>query len=369
LPGRLDHTQAQDTALGEKGGYAMKQKFVVVTCLVVLLVFVGVSIGAGTTAAAKETTLRLVIPSPPDDKVLTFPVNELAKRFNDRAKGQYKIEVHAGGALAKIPEYFDSIRVGAVEMACIDWSIFGFLDPRLSAVSAPFLVDTLKGANHMTKQLLPLHDALFQEKFNAKALGMFSVDGLIVVSNKPIKTLSDWKGLLAGVSAPPSAALFKGLGASPVSIMWTDLYESLQKHVIDASAMTMHGAIVVNLMEVCDYMTLFFGHANFNGYMINQDVWKKMPPNIQKILQEEIDKTCKFMEDRFLKLTDEDLAYLKQKGKKVYALPKAEREKWVALLAPYRDKELAGFGDFGKKITQAADEANKRFPYVEQTIK
>jgi TRAP-type C4-dicarboxylate transport system substrate-binding protein len=313
--------------------------------------------------------LRLIAPSPPDDNVLTYPIIDLAKRFNERAKGQYKIEVHPGGALAKIPEYFDAIRVGAVEMASIDWSIFGFLDPKLSAVSAPFLVDTLKGAQYMTKRLLPLHDTLLQEKFNAKALGMFSVDGIIVVSSKPIKTLNDWKGLLAGVSAPSSAVLFKGLGASPVSIVWTDLYESLQKHVIDASAMTMHGALVVNLMDVCDYMTLFFGHANFNGYMINLDVWKKMPPNIQKILQEEVDRTCDFMKDRYLKLTDEDLAVLKQKGKKVYAVPRAERQKWAALLAPYREKELAKFGEFGQKIKQAAEEANKLFPYVEQPIK
>jgi TRAP-type C4-dicarboxylate transport system substrate-binding protein len=347
----------------------MRKQRQLLVASIVLLIFVGVSFGLSSTVHAKEVTLRLIVPSPPDDKILTSPVIELAKRFNERAKGQYKIEVFPGGALAKIPEYFDSIRVGAVEMASIDWSIFGFLDPKLSAVSTPFLVDTLKGANYMTKALLPLHDSLFQEKFNAKALGMFSVDGLIVVSSKPIKTLNDWKGLLAGVSAPPSAALFKGLGASPVNIVWTDLYESLQKHVIDASAMTMHGAIVVNLMDVCDYMTLFFGHPNFNGYMINLDVWKKMPANIQKILQEEIGKTCKFMEERFLKLTDEDLAFLKQKGKKVYALPKAERDKWVAQLAPYRDKELANLGDFGKKVKQAADEANKKFPYVEQAIK
>ena len=148
--------------------------------------------------------------------------------------------------------------------------------------------------------------------------------------------------------------------------MWTDLYESPQKHVIDASAMTMHGGLVVNLMDACDYMTLFFGHANFNGYMINQDVWKEMPASIQKILQEEVDRTCKHREDLFLKLTDEDLAVLKQKGKNVYALPKDERGKWVALLASSREKELARLGDFGQKVKQAADEANKRFPYVEQ---
>jgi hypothetical protein len=48
------------------------------------------------------------------------------------------------------------------------------------------------------------------------------------------------------------------------------------------------------------------------------------------------------------------------KRTKVYALPKeAEREKWAALLASYREKELAKFGDFGQRIKQAAEEANK----------
>jgi TRAP-type transport system periplasmic protein len=276
--------------------------------------FLALFVGA---ADAKEITLRLVIPSPADDKSLTFQAQEMAKRFNARAKGQYKIEVYPGGALAKIPEYFDSVRVGAIEMACVDWGIFSFLDPRLGLVSTPFLVDTLEGSNYMLKGLLPLHDAIFQEKFNAKALGMYSTDGVCLVSNKPIKTMEDMKGLLVAAPSPTAAAMFKGLGASPVNIMWTDLFESLQKKIVDASAMTLHGALVMNLMEACDYMTLFFGHANFNGYTINLDVWKKMPKDIQKALQEEIDGACKWMEGSLIEMQAEDMRFLRDKGKKV----------------------------------------------------
>jgi TRAP-type transport system periplasmic protein len=342
---------------------------IVTAVLVTVLLFGGLLVFAGSAANAKEITLRLVIPSPADDKSLTLQAVEMAKRFNARAKGQYKIEVYPGGALAKIPEYFDSVRVGAVEMACVDWGIFSFLDPRLGLVSTPFLVDTIEGSNHMLKGLLPLHDAIFREKFNAKALGMFSTDGVCLVSNKPVKTLDELKGLLVAAPSPTAAAMFKGLGASPVNIMWTDLFEALQKKTVDASAMTLHGAIVMNLMEACDCMTLFFGHANFNGYTINMDVWKKMPTEIQKALQEEIDAACKWMEGSLIRMQSEDMRFLRDKGKKVYAVPKEERARWASLLVPYKDKQMAAFGDFGPKIKQIAEEANRRFPYTGQAPK
>jgi TRAP-type C4-dicarboxylate transport system substrate-binding protein len=347
----------------------MKKPVVFAVLFVAFLSF-GILVAGAPDVHAKETVLRLVIPVPITDYPLATQAVDMTKRFNKRAKGQYQIEVHAGGSLAKIPEYFDAVRVGAVEMACVDWAIFSFLDPRFNAVSTPFLVDSLEASNYMVKKLLPLHDAIFQEKFNAKALGMYSTDGLSLVSTtKPIKTLADWKGLLVGAGSPVTSTLFKTLGASPVTIMWTDLYESLQKHIIDAAAQTTHGAIAMNLMGVCDYITPFFGHANFNGYTINLDAWKKMPPNIQKILQEEIDRACKQAEGAFLKLPAEDAKILKQKGKKIYVLPKAERAKWAALMAPYKEKQLASYGEFGAKVKEIAEEANKKYPYEEMVIK
>jgi hypothetical protein len=50
-------------------------------------------------------------------------------------------------------------------------------------------------------------------------------------------------------------------------------------------------------------------------------------------------------------------------------VPKGERARWAAMLAPYRDKQMASFGEFGLKIKQIAEEANKRFPYTGQAPK
>jgi TRAP-type C4-dicarboxylate transport system substrate-binding protein len=340
----------------------------VIGLALILLVTGGIFTGADM-ADAKEIVLRLVTPAPADDYPLTYKDMELAKRFNERAKGEYKIEVHPGGALAKIPEYFDAVRVGAVEMADVNWAIFGSLDQKLGVMETAFLIDSIEGSMYMSKKVLPLYDALFQEKFNAKALSMFTVDGLQIVSTKPVKTLGDWKGLLAGASGPGAANLFKGLGAAPVVIMWTDQYESLQKKVIDATAQTAHGALAMSLMDVCKNITFFWGHGVWNGFTINLDTWKKMPKHIQQILQEEADKAAQWTEQAILKMRDDDMKAFKQKGTNIIVVPKAEREKWVKLLAPVRDREISNAGEFGAKIKKIADEANKKFPYDDKFVK
>lgn len=317
----------------------------------------------------KPITLRLVTPTPEGDYPQTYRDKELAKRFNERAKGEYMIEVYAGGALAKLPEYFDAVRVGAVDMAFSNWGMFSFLDRRLGLLELPFLFDNNYATNEACKHLLPLYDRIFQERFNAKGLGMMNTGGLNLFSTRPVKRLEDWKGLLVGAVSPPTAMLIKGLGGSPVTIMFFDLYESLQKKVIDAATLSAHGGVVFGLPDVCKHYTVFYGISAFAGYTVNLDVWKKMPRHIQTILEEEAEKSAEWMKKIILgELLDEDLKVMKQKGVSVYVLPKEERERWVRLLAPELEKQLAESGEFGRKVKTIAEEANKKHPYSERGL-
>ena len=176
-----------------------KQRSIIIVGFVALLLLIGVQVTGIHEAVAKgPIIIRLVQPAPAGDFPLTYKDMELAKRFNARAKDEYKIEVHAGGALVKVPEFIDAVRIGAVEMACIDWGIFSFLDPRLGAEGIAFLADSEEADIAMAKPMVPLFDAVFQEKFNQKALGRYSSGVMGIYSNKPIKSLEDMKGLLVG---------------------------------------------------------------------------------------------------------------------------------------------------------------------------
>jgi TRAP-type C4-dicarboxylate transport system substrate-binding protein len=345
----------------------MKKRFMLLSILVMTFFLIGVVCSNTAIAQKKPVVLRLVIPAPEGDWPLTFKDKELAKRFNERAKGEYKIEVHAGGALAKLPEYFDAVRIGAVEIADSPWGMYSFLDPRLGIIELPFLFDSMGAVTAACRPYVSLYDQLMQEKFNAKGLGLVNTGGIQLYSTKPVKTLEDWKGLLVGAISPPTAEMIKQLGGSPVTIMWTDMYESLQKKVIDATTQSSHGGLVMGMTDVCKHLTVFHGIAAWNGYTINLDVWKKMPKEIQQILQEEINTTVDWLNNTVMtKLGDDDMKALKEKGVSIYIVPKAERDRWEKMFTSYDEKQIASFGDFGQKVKKIADDANKRYPYTER---
>jgi TRAP-type transport system periplasmic protein len=350
-------------------GERMKKSWFLVLMVTILFVAVTMIIPGNSFAQKKPIVLRLVVPTPPGDYPLGTALDEMAKKFNARAKGEYKMEIHAGGALAKMPEYFDAVRIGAVEMSSVGWTIFSFLDQRLGVIEAPYLFASNDAALHAIKGLLPLYDQILQEKFNAKGLGLVVFTASEVISSKPVKKLEDVKGLLVGSVSPVASAMVKDLGGSPVTIMWPDLYESLQKNVVNATMSHVHAARVMNFFDACKYATLSFGPASFQGVAINLDIWKKMPKNIQKILQEEVDASNAWLGKMFVKLTEDDIKELTAKGVSFYWLPAAERDRWAKATAAYREKQLTSFGDFGAKVRQIADEANKKFPYKEGTYR
>lgn len=335
--------------------------------LVIPFFLISIIISGTAMAQKKPVVLRLVVPAPAGDYPMTYKDLELAKRFNERAKGEYVMEVHAGGALAKLPEYFDAVRIGAVEIADAPWAMYENLDPRLGVIETPFLFDSMGAQNSALKEIELLYDQILQEKFNAKGFGLLNSGGIQLFSTKPVKALEDWKGLLCGAISPPTAVLIKQLGGSPVTIMWTDMYESMQKKVVDATTQGTHGGLILGLLDVCKHITLFYGVAGWNGYSINLDLWKKMPQHIQKALQEEIEKASEWMTKiTATTLGDDDMKAFKEKGASVYFLLREERERWVKILSPYKEKHLASFGEFGQKIKKIADEANKRYPYTER---
>ena len=342
----------------------MRKKLWVVSLVLMVVFLASVALSGDAYAQKKPVVLRLVVPVPPSDYPLGWICEDYAKRFNARVPGgEYKMEVHGGGALAKLPEYFDALRIGAVEMAIAPWGFYAFMDPRLALIETPLLINNQEAGAYASSQFLPLYDKMLQEKFNQKGLGLMCLGGNEWVGSKPVKTLEDWKGKLVGSLSPTTSEMVKALGGSPVVIMWTDFYESLQKKVIDGVSNGTHGSVNTNLIDVCKNVTLYFGLAQWNGFSVNMDVWKKMPPNIQKILQEEGTKSVETMHKIMTTLDQDDLKKMREKGVEIYTLPPVERERWVKALTPFKEKQLNSFGDFGKTIRQIADDANKKFPY------
>jgi C4-dicarboxylate-binding protein DctP len=317
--------------------------------------------------AKRPVIIRLVVPAPAGDP-LTEKDEELAKRFNSRVNGEYKILVFPGESLAKIPEYFDAVRVGAIEMADVAWGVYAGLDPRLSLIETPFLFNNIEAGIEAARRLLPLHDKILQERFNAKALGLINFSGFELLCSRPVKSLEDWKGMMVGAISPTMAHMIKELGGSPVTVMWTDLYTSLQKGIIDGAANGTHGSIENGLTDVCTDVSCFFGASAWNGYAINLDLWKKMPANVQQILLEEVDRAVDWMHKKLLQYEVEDIKTFQERGLNIHIISNREREKWRQKLQDYQKEQLSSMGEFGIKVKEIVDDVNRKHPYCIRTI-
>ncbi|MBN2418290.1 MAG: TRAP transporter substrate-binding protein [Deltaproteobacteria bacterium] len=306
--------------------------------------------------------IRLVVPTPAGD-MLTVKDQELADNFNRRANGEYEIRVYPGESIVKVSEYLDAVRVGAIEMADTAWGIYAGHDKRLGAMEMPFLFNNINASIEAAGKLLPIYDELLSEKFNQKALALFAIGGMELISTRPVKTLSDWKGLMTGAINPQISALTRELGGAPVVVIWTDLYTSLQKKVIDAGLSNTHQMLTFSLTDVCSNVSIFYGASGWQGYSINMKVWKKMPEHIKTILMDETAKAAEKMHEKFLRLHDEDIEDLKKKGLNVKVVSPEERAVWAERLQTYIKKEISAMGEFGQKIKKISDEINEKHPY------
>lgn len=75
--------------------------------------------------------LRLACPWPVGDPVIVNIEDNFVKKFNEQAGGKYVIELHAGGSLLGLPDEFEAVKSGGVEMAGWPVAVFGSVVPVL----------------------------------------------------------------------------------------------------------------------------------------------------------------------------------------------------------------------------------------------
>lgn len=107
-----------------------------------------------------------------------------------------------------------------------------------------------------------------------------------IITKKEIKSLEDFKGLK--IRAPGAYGKYlRNLGASPVSLAWSEIYTSLATGVIDGSI----GSNMIdhrdgNHVEVAKFMyPLPLAGAQVLPIVVNQKVFNKLPEDLQAIVR------------------------------------------------------------------------------------
>jgi TRAP-type transport system periplasmic protein len=302
------------------------------------------SIGLITPARAADFNIKFGIDLPQEHPVTVRTV-EAFGRIAKATNGRVQAKTFPASVLGSDPSMISQLRSGAVEMVAMPGAFLTF-SPVAGIENLAF---AFKDRGTVFKAMDGDLGKVIRDDIASK--GVVCLDKIwesgfrnITTSTKPIHNAGDLAGLKIRVS-PGKIRIdtFQSLGASPAPIAVSELYTSLQTHVVDAQE---NPLVLINqqkFFEVQKYVSL--SEHIWSGYwtLVNQDVWIRMGPGIQAIVARELAAATLAARNDMIALNAAVTDQLTRRGMKFNTVDKPSFQKKLTD-AKYYERWKAEFG-------------------------
>jgi TRAP-type mannitol/chloroaromatic compound transport system substrate-binding protein len=217
-------------------------------------------------------------------------IDEMAQQVASSSGGRLMLNLHAPGALVPQAKEFD-----AIDSRVLDWGLTAYAywkDKFNAAAMFTFTVAGLSPAEQILWHLVGGGDELAQrmvEGYDVKLFtGQATPPETFLYSSKEIKSVADIKGLRIR-TAGDDGEIFTRMGASVVFLPGGEVYEAMQRGVIDAFQTTYPaGDYSQGRHEVAQYIYLSPARqpAEFHSYLVNTDSWASLPDDLKALLED-----------------------------------------------------------------------------------
>lgn len=320
---------------------------------------VGVMLGAGLLSSPAQAQIKLSYANFPPAP--TFPCVQMERwktEVEKRTNGKIKVDTYPGSTLLNPKNMFDGVIAGTADIGCLATSYQPGAFPVVEAIDLPIGWPSATVASVSLWDLVEKYKPKELEK--VKVITMFTCPPANIMSMKPILSLGDIKGYELRASGT-GAKILEILGAAPVAMPQSDVPEALQKGVIKGNVSSLEVMKDFKYAEYCHYVT-----SNVNLFVVsfavvmNQAKWNSLPDDVKKVIddmrKEQAIWTGQYVDNH----VNEAMKWSKETHKvQVNTLPKAELDKWYALLNPMMDKYLKDYEAKGLPTKAILDDVMK----------
>ena len=303
------------------------------------------TIGIVKPAQAADFEFKWAVDVPPDHPISTRSVEAFA-RIKAATKGRVNVKTFPASQLGSDPNMLSQLRTGALEMLAFPGAFLNSVVPVASIENVAYAFPNRETVFRAMDGDL---GKVIRDEIQSKDIFVFDriwENGFreITTSTKPIRTVSDLDGLKIRVS-PGKIRIdtFKSLGASPTPISLSELYTSLQTHVVDAQENPLVLIEQQKFYEVQKYISL--SNHIWSGYwlLMNTDAWKRLPPDIQAIFNREMNAAAVKARQDTDRLNSSVADKLKRRGMQINPVDVASFKKKL-VDAKYYERWKAEFG-------------------------
>lgn len=295
----------------------------------------------------------------PEDRSTHKALLNFKKNVEERSKGRLKIEIYPNGSLGGDVQLTEAVATGSLDMALPSTSVLTTYSDEFGILDMPYL---FKNAQSAFAAMDGDVGKTLADKVKAKGIDIlgYTYNGPRSTTSKvkPIEKPEDLQGLKMRVmESPIFIDYYKTLGANPTPMSFTELYTGLQQGTVEAQENPPSLTFANKFYEVQKYSSIDEHVHNFLAFLINDNKFKSLSADDQKILTEEAKKYVD--EQRKMELKDNEKAIkdLETVGKlQTNILTADQKAAMRKALQPMYDKYQA---KFGKALFDLCEKYNK----------
>lgn len=279
------------------------------------------------TSAAQETSILVgsVYPS-------GHPINEMAIEWADTIEQETdgRVSVTIEEAFGGEQEVMEQTRIGSIQGTAIGTMWVIQYDPENFWVESPFVFEDWE-QQRRAFQTDYLDDGRqrLREQGNQELIGPPVYRGYRHTSgNQAFETPEDIQGVNLRVpSLDPWVNIWQGIGASPTTVAFDELYSALQQGVADAQENPAATVQSASLFEVQDYYTLTRHLASTGWFTFNTDVLSGLSDQDRQTLSETLTTSIEELSEEIAATEEETIDELEDEGMNIV---EPDREAWLS---------------------------------------
>ena len=166
--------------------------------------------------------------------------------------------------------------------------IYSAFDPRFNVVSLPFLFNSVEDADAKLDGAAGEKMKEILESYGVHCMGM-AENGFRQLTNsvREVKSADDMKNLKIRVAGSNLLMeCYKRWGADATNMNWSETYTALQQNTVEGQENPLPAIDAASVQEVQKYCTLWNANYDCLFFGINQEVYDKLTPKQQEVVDE-----------------------------------------------------------------------------------
>lgn len=282
--------------------------------------------------------------------------NQFAEIVREESQGRIVVEVGGDAVRGDNLEILSALRANRLDLGIVTHGTLSSIVPELAVLGLPYAFRTPEKAWELLDADIGKDLARKIERENLIVMGWMDNGVRQIMSNsRPIVRSDDMLGLRIRTSSDnASLDTMRALGAVPIPIPFSNVYEALKHKYVDAQDNTLANFYTAKLHEQQKYLSITNHCYGFALFLMNRKAWDSLSAEQQSLVKTAADKATLLQREMLATMNDRIRAEY-ERNPSIKIVPADENSLKRATKDIWDRWEVKPFGAFVKRLRQASE--------------